>query len=211
MHVESFVVSPLQSNCYVLSTSMDAGAKAVIVDPGDPDLTRVFHYIDLHEFTVEAIWCTHGHFDHVLGADRARQRYNVPAYLHEADVTLWKNSSQHAQMWLGQAYLPLNDPDGFWRDGEEVDLDGNKFEIWHTPGHSPGGVCIIGTEFAFTGDTLFAGTIGRTDFPESNAAEMEQSLYRLTSLPGQLDLYPGHMQATTMNRELSTNPFLMNR
>lgn len=209
MKIERFVISPLQSNCYVVSEDTGPGADTVIIDPGDTALEPVFSYIDEHQLNVKEIWCTHGHFDHVLGTNETRRRYLAPVILHRSDLALWQEAHEHAKMWLGQEKEPLSLPDRYWADGDTVHLGGDSFSVWHTPGHSPGGVCLVGESVVFTGDTLFAGTIGRTDFPESSAGEMKTSLLRLLELSDTAELYPGHMQITSMGEQRKTNPFLL--
>lgn len=210
MVVKGFVVSPVQSNCYVLSESMDKGAKAVIVDPGDTELTAVFNYISNHEFHVVENWNTHAHFDHVMGVDIVRDRFSIQSNLHSADSDIWDELAPTAAAWTGRVVPPLRPVDRWLVDGETVRLGNNEFHVIHTPGHSPGSVCFVGEHFAFTGDTLFAGTVGRTDLPGSRADALSMSLERLKSLPGHLLLYPGHMQSTSMGHEMATNPFLLN-
>jgi glyoxylase-like metal-dependent hydrolase (beta-lactamase superfamily II) len=95
------------------------------------------------------------------------------------------------------------------RDGEVLDFAGFSIEVIHTPGHTPGSVCFATDAFVFSGDLVFAGTVGRSDFPNSSPADMEQSLIRFLKLPDELDVYPGHMEATTVERERRTNPFLV--
>ncbi|MCL6637409.1 MAG: MBL fold metallo-hydrolase [Alicyclobacillus sp.] len=207
MPVQAFVVSPLSSNCYVLSPRDVPGAPAVLVDPGDDALDPVFQYIEEHRFQVQAVWCTHAHLDHVLGVDVVRRRYHVPAWVHAADVPLWDSLPSAAGSWLQRTVPSLAPPDHFWQDGDQVSVGEWTFTVWHTPGHSPGSVCLVGEDVAFTGDTLFAGTIGRTDLPLSNAAEMQRSLRRLHTLDDALVLYPGHMGSTTIGRERRVNPF----
>ncbi|MCL6632831.1 MAG: MBL fold metallo-hydrolase [Alicyclobacillus herbarius] len=208
MRVDVFVVSPFGSNCYVLAADDRAGAEAVIIDPGDTALEPVFTHIDKRGWRVTAVWNTHAHIDHVLGVDAVRHRYGVPAFVHAADQPLWEAVPEYAQLWLGQSAAALAPPDGFFADGDTVSVGGRKFTVWHTPGHSPGSVCLVGNDFVLTGDTLFAGSIGRTDLPLSDADEMTNSLRRLLELDDSLVLYPGHMQATTMGKERKTNPFL---
>ena len=208
MKIKSFVVSPVQSNCYVLSESDEAGSKAVIIDPGDINLQQVFDYIDEQGFQIIANWNTHAHFDHIMGVDIVRNRYNVPSYVHKADLPIWTELAQTVQAWIGQNVEPLNPPDGFFEDGDILCLGNDKFTVFHSPGHSPGSVCFVGTDIVFTGDTLFAGSIGRTDLPLSSGKAMFNSLKRLLEWQDHLVLYPGHMQSTTMERERRTNPFL---
>lgn len=208
MKIQSFVVSPLASNCYVLSLAPEEGHLAVIIDPGYVELGDVFRYIDENQLEVVAVWNTHAHLDHVMGVDLVRSRYKVPAYVHKADVPLWNNVADMAKSWLGQEVSSLRDPDGYWQEGDEVALGNHHFRIWHTPGHSPGSVVLVGDKVAFTGDTLFAGSIGRTDLPLSDPQAMQDSLVKLLALPDDLELYPGHMNPTSLGRERQTNFFL---
>ena len=208
MKIQSFVVSPFASNCYVLSLDAEEGRDAVIIDPGDTALEAVFRYIEENGLQVQAIWNTHAHLDHVMGVDVVRDRYGVQAFVHGDDLPVWDGLAQSARNWLSKEVSPLASPDGLWADGDEVSLGSHKFRIWHTPGHSPGSVCLVGDEVAFTGDTLFAGTIGRTDLPLSDASAMQTSLQKLLALPDGLQLFPGHMNPTSMAHERNTNPFL---
>jgi len=210
LHIKSFVVSPVASNCYVVATSPDKGSPAVVIDPGDIELDAVFNYIREMAFDVQAVWLTHAHFDHVLGVDLVRDKYGVKALVHSDDLALWDGLQETVRKWMGQEVTALRAPDGFIADGDVVSLGSNKFRVWHTPGHSPGSVCFVSDEIAFTGDTLFAGSIGRADLPLSDGQAMQLSLQKLMQLPDTLQLYPGHMQPTTMQRERASNPFLQN-
>lgn len=208
MHIASFVISPIGSNCYVLAESEEPGAKAVIIDPGDIHLQPVFEYIEKNGFEITEIWCTHGHFDHVAGVEVARKQYPVPVYLHAADLEVWDGAPGAAERWLGQTIPPLGEPDVFWKDGDVVKVGDIEWNVWHTPGHSPGSVCLLSAEHAFTGDTLFAGTIGRTDFPASSPLDMQKSLDRLCTWDDAIQIFPGHGKSSTMSIEKRTNPFL---
>jgi hydroxyacylglutathione hydrolase len=209
MHIQSFVISPIGSNCYVLAESPEPGARAVLIDPGDRALTPVFEYIADRQFQVEAIWCTHGHFDHMLGVDVAREQYKVPVYLHRADIPVWDTAPEVTAQWLRQTVPPVAHPDIYWEEGTVVTLGDTRWNIIHTPGHSPGSVCIVGDQVAFTGDTLFAGSIGRTDFPLSSPEDMQASLQRLRTLPEDLRIYPGHGGPSSIGTECRTNPFFI--
>ncbi len=204
MNVKTFVLSPLQSNCYVVCD----GADCVVVDPGDVELEPVFEYIRENSLTVTAIWCTHAHFDHVLGVDLARQAFSVPALVHESDLPEWDDVPSRAKNWLSRDYPVLAPPDGTFKDNDTLFVGKRRFTVMHTPGHSPGSACFVGDTVAFTGDTLFAGTIGRTDLERSDPIAMQKSLQRLLALDDSLTLYPGHMQRTTMGDERAGNPFL---
>ncbi|MFD1676904.1 MBL fold metallo-hydrolase [Alicyclobacillus fodiniaquatilis] len=208
MEIRRFVVNSIQANCYVLSESMDKGARAVVVDPGDTALDEIFSYIDAHGFQVIANWNTHAHYDHVVGVDLLRNRYHCPAYLHPEDQPVWDEVPNSYHAWTGQETGPLNPPDIPYREGDVVQLGEEAFRIWHTPGHSPGGVCLVGKDVAFTGDTIFKSTIGRTDLAHGDAAAMEQSLVRILDWPDELVLYPGHGDCSTLAREREHNRFL---
>lgn len=208
LEIRRFVVSPIRANCYVLSESLDKGAKAVLVDPGDTELQAVFDYIDQHEFDVVANWNTHAHFDHVLGVDLIRDRYHCPSYLHPDDQVVWDETVQSAKQWIGRTVEPLAKPDMYYRDGDVVTLGDESFTIWHTPGHSPGGVCLVGSRFVLSGDTLFKGTVGRTDLVHASQEQMEQSLIRILAWPDELTVYPGHGDESTVAEEKATNRFL---
>jgi hydroxyacylglutathione hydrolase len=210
MRIQTFVVSPVMSNCYVMALDAEEGNDAVIVDPGDTNLDDVFSYIESNELNVVAVWNTHAHFDHVMGVDLVRDRYHVPAYVHKDDLPLWDALVETTEKWLGRSVPALREPDRFFADGDEVRLGRHAFRVWHTPGHSPGSVCLVGESYVFTGDTLFAGSVGRVDLPLSNPADMQDSLKRLLNLPDEVTLLPGHMQRTTMKKERVQNPFLRN-
>ncbi|MDQ0188722.1 MBL fold metallo-hydrolase [Alicyclobacillus cycloheptanicus] len=208
MRIKAIVVSQIGANCYVVAQDADKGNDAVIIDPGDIVLDPVFAYIEEEGLNVVAIWNTHAHFDHVMGVDVARARYRVPAYVHEADMPIWNQVADATLQMFGRTVPPLAPPDGYFTEGQVLSLGDETFTIWHTPGHSPGSVCLVGGDVAFTGDTLFAGTIGATHFFLGDPKAMEQSLKRLMKLPDDMVLYPGHGHRTTMNRERMSNPYL---
>ncbi|MBX6351766.1 MAG: MBL fold metallo-hydrolase [Thermoflavifilum sp.] len=208
MIIQSFVVSPFASNCYILAEADSPGARAVVIDPGDLALEPVISWLTERRLSVEAIWCTHAHLDHVMGVDVLRRHFPVPAIIHPADRPLWDTVHLTVRQWLGRDMAPLAPPDATWDEGDEVQLGSLRFRIWHTPGHSPGSVCLVGDEIAFTGDTVFAGSIGRTDLPGSDPAAMQRSLKRVLDWPDELILYPGHMGKTVMKHERQWNPFL---
>jgi len=207
LKIEAFVISPIGSNCYVLYD--DETREAVIVDPGDTALGPVFSFIEDEALTVQAIWATHGHFDHVMGVDVVREKYRVQAWVHEADAPLWAGVAEVTMKWLHRSVPSLAAPDLFWKDGDVVVLASHVFQVLHTPGHSPGSVCLVHQNIAITGDTLFAGSIGRTDLPLSDGQAMQLSLIRLlATLADSVALYPGHAGDSTMGIERQSNPYL---
>lgn len=208
MELQTFVLSPFQSNCYVLSSSLEQGASAVVIDPGDIDMSPVLNYIHKNGLRVEAVWATHAHVDHVMGVDVVRKEFGVPAYVHEADAVLWSEMAADAKRWLSVDVPTLAPPDAYLGEGDCLSCGDMSFIVWHTPGHSRGSICLIGDEIAFTGDTLFAQGVGRTDLPGGSWTHLNQSLHRLLELPGQIRIYPGHMGSSTMSVERQINPFL---
>lgn len=208
MDVKRFVVSPIRSNCYVVSESLDKGADAVVVDPGDRQLDEVLAYIDGHEFNVIANWNTHAHFDHVLGVDDIRIEYGCETYLHPLAADMWDKIPDAAMTWAQLEVPPLKPIDAFYQDGDTLSLGDETFTVWHTPGHSPDGVCLVGRTFVLTGDTVFRGTVGRTDLDDSNQADMDASLVKILVWNDELVLYPGHGPSTTMAQERAANRFL---
>ncbi|MCY0895709.1 MAG: MBL fold metallo-hydrolase [Alicyclobacillaceae bacterium] len=209
MHIRKFVVSPVQSNCYVVSESQERGAQAVIIDPGDIHLDAVFSYIEDEGLRLVANWNTHAHFDHVAGANLVRSKYGISAWLHPDDLVVWDAVPASVLRFTGETVAPLLPPEQELRDGMELRLGDLTFQVMSTPGHSPGSVILYDETVAFTGDTLFAGTIGRTDLPHSSSQQMEASLQKLWSLPESLRCYPGHMGETTLASERQSNPFLL--
>jgi hydroxyacylglutathione hydrolase len=208
MLIQPFVISPLRSNCYVLAASEEAGAPAVIVDPGDIQLQPIFDFIQKQGCVPQTIWCTHGHFDHTLGVDLVRDRYGIPAFVHALDIPVWHEAHERASQWIGVDAPALRDPDGVWDGEQTVSLGDDLFRIVHTPGHSPGSVCFVGESIVVSGDTLFAGAIGRVDLAYSDPDAMDQSLRTVSAFPDTLSVYPGHGPSTTMARQKAINPFL---
>lgn len=210
MEIRRFVVSPFQANCYVYFNPLQEHRPAVLIDPGDLDLQPVFDFLDEQKLTLQAVYCTHGHIDHVSGVDVVRSRYSVPVYIHRADAdTVWKALPQTAKRVYGHEIPSLAAPDGYFKEGDQLDFAGETFTVMETPGHSPGSVLFIGKELVFTGDTLFAGSIGRTDLDFANPLDMQTTLRKLLVLRDEFKLYPGHMGATTMEMERESNPFLL--
>ena len=192
MNIHILPLGMLQTNCYILSEK----DRCLVVDPGDePD--KVLEFLAQHQLTLEAILLTHGHFDHVGAVKTLAAETECRVFLCEKDLAL------PGAMTAG----PLFSTD-FYDDGDKLTLAGLEFEVLHTPGHTPGSVCLRFGKHLFSGDTLFAGSCGRTDFPGSSPADMFRSLSRLAQLEEDLKVYPGHGGATTIGEEKRYNPYL---
>ena len=180
------------TNCYLVSE----GKECLVIDPGFQPET-VLAALEERGRVLEAILLTHGHFDHVGGVKALADATGCRVFLHPADLTLPPALS------AGKLYYT----DAF-SDGQELTLAGLTFRVLHTPGHTQGSVCLIFQDVIFSGDTLFADSCGRTDLPGGSRYNMVNSLARLAGLPGDPAVYPGHGQATTLDRGRKFNPYL---
>ena len=196
MQIKMMQVGPLGTNCYLLED--EASKTAAVVDPGG-DALRILSQAQADGVTIRLILLTHAHFDHTGGVSALRKALpDVPVYLHPADAAL-----------LGSEVFPaIGAPTVPYEEGDTVALGDLTIQVLHTPGHTPGGVCLLAGDALFTGDTLFCGSMGRTDFAGGSYAQIMASLKRLAQLPGDYRVLPGHMDATTLDRERQSNFFL---
>jgi len=193
-------------NCYLV-VDEDAG-ECAIVDPGE-EAGLILHKVKETGTRPVAIWLTHAHIDHVLGVPRIAAETGAPVWLHPADRPLYDAVPEQAA-WFGLAppgSLPA--PDHEIAPGARLSVGGLDFEARHAPGHSPGSVCLVGPGVVFSGDVLFAGSIGRTDLPGADLETLIASIEReLLPLSDDTIVYSGHGPETTIGRERRTNPFL---
>jgi hydroxyacylglutathione hydrolase len=197
-------VGPFQENSYLVVD--DSSGQAIMVDPGDePDV--LLDLIEESNATVTAIWLTHAHIDHIGGLAGLRRKWPVPVHMHPADQRLFERAGDVARMY-GLPFERPEYPDQTLTDGQMIGVGTLQFEVLHVPGHAPGHVVFVGEGVMLGGDLLFAGSIGRTDLPFCDPSAMERSLERVAGLDPGLIVYPGHGPATTIGREIETNPFL---
>ncbi|HIT34333.1 MAG TPA: MBL fold metallo-hydrolase [Candidatus Faecousia intestinigallinarum] len=207
---QTLVLGAYQVNCYIV---WEAGSQScVVIDPGYTP-QEVLETVSRLRLTVEAILLTHAHFDHVGGVMAIQQAAGCPVYLHPADQTmpeqLLKGSphpGESLDAWLSKKILPA-DIHGY-QEGDVLRLAGLTFTVLSTPGHSPGSVCLLSDGHIFSGDTLFAGSCGRTDLSGGDGRQIHASLRRLAALPGDYAVHPGHGNATTLEAERQTNPYM---
>ena len=193
-------------NCYIV---VDEAARAcAIVDPGE-EAGLILHKVAETGARPTAIWLTHAHLDHVLGVPQVAAETGAPVHLHPADQPLYDAVPDQAA-WFGLPRPPrLPTPDKAFGHGETVSVGGTRFEVRHTPGHSPGSVCLVAPGVVLGGDVLFAGSIGRTDLPGGDFETLVGSIEReLLPLPDETILYTGHGPETTIGEERRSNPFL---
>ena len=193
-------------NCYVVVD--EARRACAIVDPGE-EAELITHRVAALDVTPVAIWLTHAHVDHVVGVFRIAGETGAPVWLHPADRPLYDAVPDQAA-WFGlvpPGQLPA--PDREMAHGAQLAVGDVHFAVRHAPGHSPGSVCLVGPGIVFSGDVLFAGSIGRTDLPSSDFETLIASIKReLLPLPDDTIVYSGHGPETTIGRERRTNPFL---
>ena len=202
------VGGPLDTNAYVVYSDTDNSG--VIIDPGVPvdSLVRVVEKLGITR--IHLIIATHGHFDHVFYAGALSKLYSTELLIHEIDSKLL-NRNKFLAEYLYHDTLVLPDSFKFVRNDSILKLTEElEIKILHTPGHTKGSLCFLVGDLLITGDTLFKNTIGRTDFPESSAKDMEGSLIKLAKLPGDYVVLPGHGDLTTLELERKTNPYLKN-
>jgi glyoxylase-like metal-dependent hydrolase (beta-lactamase superfamily II) len=202
--VTRITVGAFQENCYLVADP--DGDTVAVVDPGsDPD--ALIAGIEKTGRTPEAIWVTHAHVDHIGAIAPVKRRWDVPVWLHPLEEQLYRVGGRQAQLY-GIPYEEPPKPDREFAEGTSVRIGSLELSVIHMPGHSPGHVVLHGHGNALVGDCLFAGSIGRTDLPFSNPAQLEASLARLVKLPDDTVVHPGHGDSTTIGEERVSNPFL---
>jgi glyoxylase-like metal-dependent hydrolase (beta-lactamase superfamily II) len=207
MIIETFPVGPLQCNCTILGD--ETAGEAIVIDPGD-DVTRIHRRLTELGLKLKQILITHGHIDHVGGALKLKRLTGAPILLNENDLSQLKMMDTQAG-WLGMPTPEIAPPDELLIDGLTVGLDAFPAQVIHTPGHTQGSICLhfAPLKLLVAGDTLFAGSIGRTDLPGGNYDQIIDSIEsRLLQLPGETKVLPGHGPATTIAAEQKSNPFL---
>jgi hydroxyacylglutathione hydrolase len=207
MIIETFPVGPLQCNCTILGD--EQAGEAIVIDPGD-EVGRIQRRLSELGLKLKQILVTHAHIDHVGGALKLKRLTGAPILLNENDLPLLKMMAMQAG-WLGIATPETAPPDDLLTDGLTVGLESCPAQVIHTPGHTQGSVCLhfVPLKLLIAGDTLFAGSIGRTDLPGGDYDQIIESIEsRLLRLTDETKVLPGHGPATTIGAERKSNPFL---
>jgi glyoxylase-like metal-dependent hydrolase (beta-lactamase superfamily II) len=207
MKVQMFAVGKVPTNCYIVSC--EETGEAAIIDPAFDRLSEaeeIFGIIDEACLKLRFIVNTHGHPDHTCGNGIIKEKFSVPILVHEKDAHFLGETGLSIAQSFGFGGSPPADV--LLQNGDLVKFGKVTLKVVHTPGHSLGGISLVGGREVFTGDTLFKGSIGRTDFPDSSKVDMKNSLAKLARLSDSFVVYPGHGLTTTISEEKRSNPFL---
>ncbi len=201
--IERLVVGPLATNCYILKS----GAELAVIDPGG-DAEMILDKANELGGTVKYVIDTHGHIDHIAANREVTDATGAELLIHELDAGLLAHPDRNLSSLMGMR-LTSPAPNRLLKEGDKVVVGEDEMTVLHTPGHTPGGICLLASDYAFTGDTLFVDSIGRVDFPGGSEQQIMASLARLqTVLRKDTEIYPGHGEPGTFGRALLVNPFL---
>jgi len=203
--IKKLPVGPIMANCFILGC--EETRKAAVIDPGD-ETDKILLTLASEQLTVEQIINTHCHFDHAGGNKKMKDATGAPLVLHALEIPVLENLESSAARW-GLAMEASPAPDRTVADGDTITFGNIALKVIHTPGHSPGGICLQAGDVLFAGDTLFAGSIGRTDFPGGDHQTLLSSIReKLFSMDDDVRVYCGHGPETTIGVEKRTNPFV---
>ena len=205
MKIQSFVVGKLRTNCYVVYD--EKNGEACVVDPGG-DYEKIWAFLDEKKLSLKNIFLTHGHFDHTLVASQLKDKTGARIIIHKADAEMLENTDISMYLSISKEPFRRCRADVLLSGGERTKVSGLEAFFLHTPGHTPGSVCIILDNVIFTGDTLFKNDIGRTDLDGGSDFDMKYSLRSLYELDGDYIIYPGHYNSTTLKAEKQNNLYL---
>lgn len=203
MQITTLPLGRMQANCYIVQAG---DGTAAVVDPGD-EAARLLQHLQSTGLRVTAVWLTHGHFDHIGAADALRAAFSCPIVALAAEAALLADPQKNLSSAFSSVPLTLT-ADTLLADGGTFAFGGETVGVLHTPGHTGGSCCYKLGKWLFTGDTLFDGSIGRTDFPTGDPTALSLSLERLAAIPDDLCVLPGHGAATTLAVQRAVNPYM---
>lgn len=203
--VRELSVGPLQVNCFLVACSKTR--VAMVIDPGGEG-DRILYLAKSEGFKISKVVNTHAHFDHIGANRQLVEATGAELMLHSADLPLLQNARKHAEIY-GLTVASSPEPDRLLDQGDSFEVGEHPFKVLHVPGHSPGGICLLGDGHVFVGDVLFAGSIGRTDLPGGDFDTLVEGVRQhLLSLPDETIVHPGHGPDTTIGQERRMNPFV---
>ena len=204
MIVEKLVVGPFDTNCYIVGS--ESNREGMIVDPGDK-AKEILKKVEDLQLDIKLIALTHGHIDHIGALKKIKEATGAEVAIHADDAGSLRK--QPLTIMLGLFYPIPPPPDRLLKDGDSIEVGDLHFAVLHTPGHTPGGICLLGEGVVFSGDTLFNYSVGRADLPGGNESRLMNSIQtRLMTLPDETIVYPGHGPDTTIGAERKGNPYL---
>ncbi len=205
MILQTLLVGPLGVNCYIVGDEQTR--EAIVIDPGG-NASEILNVLQQQRLKLVAVVVTHAHFDHILALNEIRAAMHAPLWMHADEAPILAHAQEAGAMWG----MHVNQPapaERLLQEGDTVSAGAIMLKVLHTPGHTPGGICLVEDKKVFVGDTLFQGSIGRTDFPGGDYATLMQSIRdKLLPLPDDTIVYPGHGATTTIGEEKQLNPFV---
>jgi hydroxyacylglutathione hydrolase len=209
MKIDRLVLGEYENNCYI-ARSGDSATDCLVIDTG-LDAQPLLKFLERGKLTPAAVILTHGHIDHIAGVETLRKKFPaILIYIHKLDAEMLGDANVNLSILAGSP-LTAGKADHLIDEGDTIDKAGIQLRVIHTPGHTPGGICLYAEkdDIIFVGDTLFAGSIGRTDFPNGSMRQLIKGIrHKLFMLPENTIVYPGHGPETTIGREKAENPFL---
>ena len=205
MTVKKLIVGPMEANCYILAD--EKTKRAIIIDPGD-EAEKILRKVNAEELEIIYIVNTHAHIDHIGANDIIRKETGACLLIHSADAPFLKDPEMNLSIMIDKK-RKFSSPTKMLEEGDQIRVDGISLRVLHTPGHTPGSICLHVKDKLFTGDTLFAGSVGRTDLPGGNLLDLENSIKeKLLVFSDEVIVYPGHGPQTTIGKEKQDNPFV---
>lgn len=205
MTVKKLIVGPMEANCYILAD--EKTKRAIIIDPGD-EAEKILRKVNAEELEIIYIVNTHAHIDHIGANDMIREETGACLLIHSADAPFLEDPEMNLSIMIDKK-RKFSSPTKMLEEGDQIRVDGISLRVLHTPGHTPGSICLHVKDKLFTGDTLFAGSVGRTDLPGGNLLDLENSIKeKLLVFSDEVIVYPGHGPQTTIGKEKQDNPFV---
>lgn len=207
MLIKTIIVGVLETNCYIFG---DEGGAVAVIDPGD-EAEKILGYVNETGCSVKYIILTHGHVDHIGAVKKLKAETGAEVLIHEADAACLTDAKKNLSVYMIMPCVQLP-ADRVLKDGDTIKVGNYEVNVIHTPGHTPGGICLQAGKALFSGDTLFRASAGRTDLPGGSRQDLLDSINnKLMTLEDDIRVYPGHMEATSIGHERRNNPFVTGR
>ena len=205
MKIHKFIVGSMGTNCYFLIGNNSD--ECAVVDPG-AEAGRIIQKLEEKKLKCTHILLTHAHFDHIMALETVREATGAPVFVHEADSEFLTDNDLNCMSVFSSEKIKINPAENLLKDGDVLEIAGERVRVMHTPGHTPGSVCFLCGSDIVSGDTLFRGSIGRYDLPGGDFMTLLSSLKAISELDGDRRIYPGHGPSTTLTREREANLYL---